>query len=316
MNKKLVKTLSSFAETLGLSVDPKMGVIYGTYPSYKVILTQLNNNSYSFAATFSISKNQELPSSEQVRQVVTDSKDILDCSVQGYQVTYTFRGAMTVAKTKEKLVAGLDTVTDFLKENHYQTVCQFCGTSEAPIDTYSIGGLPVIACSACFKKQNEAMLASLHEQNQKKENWLAGIVGAFIGSLIGVGVIILLGQVGYVAALSGIAMAVCALKGYELLGGKLSNKGIIGSVLIMVIMVYLGNRIDWSISVANYYTDVDYFYAFRILPDLLREGYLEASQYYGNLALVYLFTAIGAIPTILSVIRDRKNSRESYKMEA
>jgi hypothetical protein len=52
------------------------------------------------------------------------------------------------------------------------------------------------------------------------------------------------------------------------------------------------------------------------LPDLLREGYLEASQYYGNLALVYLFTAIGAIPTILSVIRDRKNSRESYKMEA
>lgn len=223
---------------------------------------------------------------------------------------------MTVAKTKEKLVAGLDTVTDFLKENHYQTVCQFCGTSEAPIDTYSIGGLPVIACSACFKKQNEAMLASLHEQNQKKENWLAGIVGAFIGSLIGVGVIILLGQLGYVAALSGIAMAVCALKGYELLGGKLSNKGIIGSVLIMVIMVYLGNRIDWSISVANYYTDVDYFYAFRILPDLLREGYLEASQYYGNLALVYLFTAIGAIPTILSVIRDRKNSRESYKMEA
>lgn len=160
------------------------------------------------------------------------------------------------------------------------------------------------------------MLASLHEQNQKKENWLAGIVGAFIGSLIGVGVIILLGQLGYVAALSGIAMAVCALKGYELLGGKLSNKGIIGSVLIMVIMVYLGNRIDWSISVANYYTDVDYFYAFRILPDLLREGYLEASQYYGNLALVYLFTAIGAIPTILSVIRDRKNSRESYKMEA
>ena len=52
MNKKLVKTLSSFAETLGLSVDPKMGVIYGTYRSYKVILTQLNNNSYSFAATF------------------------------------------------------------------------------------------------------------------------------------------------------------------------------------------------------------------------------------------------------------------------
>ena len=104
---------------------------------------------------------------------MTDSKDILDCSVQGYQVTYTFRGATTVAKTKEKLVAGLDTVTDFLKENHYQTVCQFCGTSEAPIDTYSIGGLPVIACSACFKsKMKRCLLACMSRIRRKKTGWL------------------------------------------------------------------------------------------------------------------------------------------------
>jgi hypothetical protein len=315
MNKKLLKTLSGFAEAVGLAVDPKLGVIYGVYNSYEIFLTQVNSNSYSFIATFSISKNQELPSSEQVKQVVNDSKNISDCAVQGYQVSYTFKGAMTVAKTKEKLVEGLDTVTHFLKENQYQNACQFCGTVEEQVDLYSIGGVPTIACSSCFKKQNEAVAASEREQKQKKENLLAGIVGAVLGSLIGAGIIILLGQLGYVAALSGIAMAICSLKGYEFLGGKLSNKGIIASVIIMIIMVYLGNRIDWSISVANYYTDVDYFYAFRILPDLLREGYLEASQYYGNLVLVYLFTAIGAIPTIIGVLRDRKNSRESYKME-
>ena len=118
-------------------------------------------------------------------------------------------------------------------------------------------------------------------------------MGAFLGSLIGAGAIILLGQLGYVAALSGIAMAICAIKGYELLGGKLSTKGIISSIIVMIIMVYVGNRIDWSISVANYYTDVDVFYAFRILPDLIREGYLEASQYYGNLGLVYLLRRLG-----------------------
>lgn len=140
-------------------------------------------------------------------------------------------------------------------------------------------------------------------------------MGAFLGSLIGAGAIILLGQLGYVAALSGIAMAICAIKGYELLGGKLSTKGIISSIIVMIIMVYVGNRIDWSISVANYYTDVDIFYAFRILPDLIREGYLEASQYYGNLGLVYLFTAIGAVPTIIAAVREGKVTRQSYKME-
>ena len=36
MNKKLVKHYLVLRRRLGLSVDPKMGVIYGTYRSYKV----------------------------------------------------------------------------------------------------------------------------------------------------------------------------------------------------------------------------------------------------------------------------------------
>ena len=48
MNKKLVKTLSSFAKTLGLSVDPKMGVIYGTgvYEKGKVLNTPAMAQAY------------------------------------------------------------------------------------------------------------------------------------------------------------------------------------------------------------------------------------------------------------------------------
>lgn len=63
----------------------------------------------------------------------------------------------------------------------------------------------------------------LQEQNQqaelgKKENVVAGVVGALLGSLLGVACIVLLGQLGYVAAVSGIVMAICTMKGYELLG--------------------------------------------------------------------------------------------------
>ena len=57
-------------------------------------------------------------------------------------------------------------------------------------------------------------------------------------------------QLGYVAAISGAIMAVCALKGYELLGGKLTKKGVIISVVIMIVMTYVGDRVDWAITVS------------------------------------------------------------------
>ena len=56
---------------------------------------------------------------------------------------------------------------------------------------------------------------------------MPGIVGALIGSLIGAVVIVIVGQLGYVAAVSGLVMAICTLKGYEMLGKKLGTPGII-----------------------------------------------------------------------------------------
>lgn len=314
MNKKEENTLRKFAAPIGLSVDHNNGVIYGVYQGYHLYLIRANNNSYSFTVNFSLNKAGELPQQDEVKQVVKESKDIIDCVIQGYQVTYTLRGAMTVAKTVDKLEPSLQTITVFLQKMGYQDACALCGKSDSTVALYTVSGAPAILCDDCFKKQQEAVNIQNREQGNVKENVLSGTVGAFLGSLIGAGAIILLGQFGYVAAISGIVMAICAIKGYELLGKKMTTKGILISSVIMLVMVYIGNRIDWSISVANYYTDVDLFYAFRILPDLIREGYLEASQYYGNLAMVYLFTAIGAIPTIIAAVRDSKQTQESYKM--
>src|SRR5699024_12394696 len=111
-------------------------------------------------------------------------------------------------------------------------------------------------------------------EGEKQESFIGGLVGGLIGSLLGVGSIILFGQLGYVSALSGIIMAVCSLKGYEFLGGKLTGKGIIGTSIVMVIMVYVGTRLDWSISIASVVAEVDFLTAFRVFPELLRKGFV------------------------------------------
>lgn len=62
-------------------------------------------------------------------------------------------------------------------------------------------------------------------KTQRHEHVLAGLVRAFLGSLIGVACIVGIGQLGYVASLSGVVMAVYAIRGYSLLGGAISRKG-------------------------------------------------------------------------------------------
>ena len=96
------------------------------------------------------------------------------------------------------------------------------------------------------------------------------------------------------AAISGVIMAVCALKGYELLGGKLTKKGVIISGVIMIVMTYVGDRVDWAIMIA------------RELPLLLSEEVIDMTSYVLELVLLYALLLVGAIPTIQNAMRKDK----------
>lgn len=139
-------------------------------------------------------------------------------------------------------------------------------------------------------------------EQKSRENVLAGIVGAFLGTLIGVACAVLIGQLGYVASVSGLVMAVCALKGYELLGGVLSKKGALISSLLILAMTYLAHQLTWAFALAGP-LDEGIFEAMRDIPRLLARGRIDRAAYWGNLAMLYLFTLLGAVPTIWNGVR-------------
>lgn len=143
------------------------------------------------------------------------------------------------------------------------------------------------------------------EHREKRENVIAGIVGAFLGSLIGAACIILFGQMGYVASVSGVIMAVCALKGYELLGGRLTKTGIVATCILIFIMTWMGNRADWALSAALG-LDIGIFEAFRMMDVFLKEGVIESATYQGGLIMLYLFTLVGAVPVIRDSLRNQE----------
>ena len=100
-------------------------------------------------------------------------------------------------------------------------------------------------------------------------------------------------------------MAVCTLKGYEMLGRKLSKKGIIISCILMIVMTYAGDRLDWAIVVARELA-WDVFTSYQAIPWLLQEFIIEPSVYWGNLEMVYVFLLLGAVPTIISTLKNKK----------
>lgn len=140
------------------------------------------------------------------------------------------------------------------------------------------------------------------ERRKKQENVAAGIAGALIGSLAGVVCTLVIGQLGYVASISGLVMAVGALKGYEALGGRLSKKGAVISSVLILGMTWLAHRLSWAIALAGE-LEANVFECFRAIPALLEAGVLEGPAYWGDLVMLYLFTLLGAVPTILGGLR-------------
>lgn len=140
------------------------------------------------------------------------------------------------------------------------------------------------------------------------ENVALGIVGALIGAAIGAACIILLSQLGYIASLSGVVLAFCTLKGYELLGKGISTKGIVICIVLMVITPFVADWIDWAIVVMQYYegSAITFAEALLIVPLLMEDGSIAMSDYLTNLGMIYLFVALGAFYTVKSAFKKKK----------
>ena len=141
------------------------------------------------------------------------------------------------------------------------------------------------------------------EREKPRDNIVAGTVGAFLGSLIGVACIVILSKLGYVSAVSGLVMAVCAIKGYALLGGKLTKRGAVISGLFILVMTYVATKLCFALAVMEVATEeVSFFLIYQSIGLFLEDSELRRI-FLGELALQYLFTLVGGIPTLISSLR-------------
>ncbi len=179
-------------------------------------------------------------------------------------------------------------------------------------------GQPIAAgttvCEHCGQNIDAPIITEVHPEKaqpaapvQKKENVLTGTVGALIGAAIGAAAIILISQLGYVAAISGLILAVCVIKGYELLGGKLGVAGILICTALIIVTPYIADRLDWAIVVMNAYKDegVTLGQAFAAIPALIEEEVIEKSLYTEGIVKLYIFAALGGFGTLVGLFKKK-----------
>lgn len=142
---------------------------------------------------------------------------------------------------------------------------------------------------------------------EKKEKVFLGLLGAFLFSLAGAVVWVILDMIGFIAALSGLVGVFCAIQGYRIFAGKLSKKGIIISViiafLVLIIAWYACLARDFMNASQKWYENGEiensltypqaFSTAFLLLTD--KQNLLS---YGGSLLLGLGFAVLGSIGTI------------------
>lgn len=317
MNSNYFKAVMPFATAEGLKTDGLSGVIYGNYRGYNITVTPIQGGK-TFQLSFSVKRGADMPSTAEMQQLIKLNKSLFTVAVTDkYRVDFNIKSAGSIASTvNKKLIPALSVAAAYMSAGDWQTCCQCCGETGA-FSNYYIYNSPAVLCDSCFESVKNQHTLNRRENEQKNENVIGGIVGALLGSLLGALAIIIISRLGYVAAISGVIMGVCTLKGYEMLGGKFSKKGVLISCIIMVIMVFLSYQIDSAISLASLeeYSDIGFFGSFRLLNYAMFTGGINWGSYIPSLLLLYVFTALGAVPTVSGALKKQESLGKIYRMD-
>ena len=293
------------------SLTESAGYLFGIYRGYYV---SVQSREGQYWVKINASLEQDVNNVQLAQFLVNrknGSKMLLDVQVYMYMVLLKIKGVNSAKKIPEVLNEELMPVFQYLAANGYVSGCEQCGRPDA--SGCGVNGDPHVLCMDCRRELEIALQKHRQQKQGEKSNLVPGLVGAFLGSLIGCALWVLIGKLGYIAGIAGAVTGICAMKGYEMLGKHLDRKGVVGSVIIMVVMIYFANKISWAWEVYAALADYDWTFSecFRELGFILETSDLMGS-YYLDLVIGYILTAACSLRPIISAF---KNSGGDYTIK-
>lgn len=292
------------AEVLGGALRDAGNHMSGIYRGYYIVI-ELENGQYVVKINAS-SENDEnnIRLSGFLQQQQTIMKQITGTQASPHFVKVMIRQSNLLKNVPAAINSCIEPVIQYLLNGGYASGCEGCGSTMESLNFYEVNGGHHYFCSSCAGEVNAALQQNQQQIRAQKSHLVPGLVGAFLGSLIGAALWVAIYKLGYIAGIAGAVTGICAMKGYEMLGKFLDKKGVVGSVIIMLLTIYLANRLAWSWEAYDALKDYGYTFAdsYRELDMILSETNLTAG-YYGDLVIGYILTLLCSFRNIISAFR-------------
>lgn len=170
---------------------------------------------------------------------------------------------------KANLMTAIAAAASECERYQIHNCCAHC-KNVVPLHAAAIDNAPVLLCDSCLSQVMNRMSGTA----ARKENVLLGMIGAIFGVLIGSVLWIVIGQVGFIAGIAGFAIVFCGMKGYEILGGRVSKKGIVICIILSCLVVLGAEFISIAIVIyreLNKMYDITFAEAISWLPEFIQE---------------------------------------------
>lgn len=307
------KILNEIRENTQLNYLEKEGALAGTYRGYNISIGTLNKT-YDISYIYIPLKIPQEFSVERISIFLNELrckyKGISVASYEDYRIKINYAPKLKKQNKTEIIMNIIDEILNFAQTNSFVSCCEICGESNvmAPL---IVNGVITSCCVNCRLDMKNSIAMNQQTQREKKSNIIGGIVGSLIGALIGSIIWIIIYQLGYIAAVGGLAIAICSIKGYELFGGKLNLTGIIITSIITIMLVYLAQHVSLGIDIYNAYKefDITIFDAIRSVPEFLAEESIMR-PFLTDLIVGYILTLIGSVSYI-----SRAYKQSNYKID-
>lgn len=306
----MYKKVKKYAAQNGLTVDEKSAFAYGWVDGVFLAIHQDPVTPAKHTVQIWVKPNSTDPAPAIpafLSQCTSKFKYLQAASYGNGRITAEFQGLGF--KWEKNYVPCLDSflkeITGYCNANELTLSCELC---DMPFDLslYQIDGVSHVYCSACYSNVSDQIRRNMNQMAKGGNgNLIGGIAGALLGSLLGVLLWVLIYQLGYISAIAGAVMVICAMKGYEMLGGRLNRTGIIISCVLSVLMVLVAEQVSLGIEIYNAYKEyyeITFFDAFRSVPSFLEEPELLTAVA-REVAIGYILMAVGAWGTVRQAIK-------------
>lgn len=302
-------------------VKVKGNFAYGTYQGYYVA-AQMIDTTTAVEVKVNYNKQDDEAYRQETKEklktllsgVQAENKRLGSYLVSDYYLSITMNPSTMQKKTVQAAREILDKVIQTLRLEGCMSGCQMCG-SNMSVGAYTINGKPIHLCMNCHNDTSRDIEADRSERRSNKSHLIPGLIGAFLGSFAGVALWVLIYYLGYIAGIAGAVMIIASMYGYEKLGGALDTKGVIVSFVISVIMIYISNKLSWTMVAYNEFRengiDISFFDLYRGLMDLIKE--LDVmGDFISDLVIGYLLFIVAGISNVIKALKD---ARGAYKMK-